>query len=347
MQLVELGVSQRESFERCPRHWYHSQMMGEDNRGLEPLRDSIPLMFGTLGHTGLRVVYEDIRNKQFDPEGTKDRATNAVREQRAQMFPEEVPEGLTMVEAFVAGYLKFYENDSQFDVLAIEHEFSIIPEDFYPAEVIDRACKYHGVDRLPSLRGTIDLVIDTPTGLIIVDHKFHKVMELDMVDMLGWWKQPKVYTRAAGIHWKRPVRGYIHNQVRKPTGLSPKKIKGVMESAEDFNHRLSQEYIEYPDYVTNYGAKKGYFYRTDPLPASFNDPEWLEEMAFLDAKITRSAQDVPEGPTWGSAPASIPRVSPTVSCKKYGGWCEFMSLCCHGYTPATLDGFRERREHHR
>ena len=347
MKLVELGVSQRESFERCRRHWFHSQMMGNENRGIEPQSESLALMFGTLGHTGCRVIYEDIRNGVFNPEHTRDRAISAVREQRNQKYPNEVPEGLAMVEAFVEGYVRFYKDDSEFDVLAIEQEFSIIPSDFYPPEIIDRACEYHGVNQLPILRGTIDLVLDTPTGLIVMDHKFHKYLETDMVDMIGWWKQPKVYTRAAGVHWKRPVRGYIHNQIRKPFGLKPKKINGDMESAGQFMERISQEYVNYPDYAQNYGSKKGYFFRSHPIPGEFNDPVWLNEMAFLDAQMVRTAADIPNEPNWGEAPPSVPRVSPTVACKKYGGWCEFMPLCSHGYSPATLELYREKGEHHR
>lgn len=357
MKLMEIGVSQRETYQLCQRKWAISQLMGSKGWGLIPARASVAQDFGTIGHVGLQTWYANLM-RRISPEDAVKPAKLAMDEFRRDLIKRwnvelgisadetaSAEAELSIVDSFIDGYSKFYREDSLWEIVDIEKNFSIPGWDYYPKEAIDKYVPL-GFD-LPNVRGTVDLIVRTDRGLIVIDHKFHKFIDTDLQEIMSFWKQPKVYCRAVELIYGEPVVGYIHNQIRKPNGLKPRldKKTGTYESAEEFAQRLANEYLDFPSYFEEYpDRKKGYFARSDLIEVDTADQRFLPEMLCLDVEMKIRAENV-VSPT-AEPPPMIARSSPKNACNKFGETCPYMDLCKFGHSPATIGLFVERLEPH-
>lgn len=346
MKLTELGVSQRECYEICPALWYYQHILGTRHWGVVPRTTSLALDWGRIGHLALQAWYESLK-AGATPEEATHQAKTAARSQ----VPSESND-LALVESFVDGYSSWYASDpNRWDILATEWGFCLPAQQFYGEEIAGSASGAFSVDELPMTRGTVDLIVrDRQSGAyLVVDHKFHKTIDVQLDIKIDWWYQPQIYTRAFNLIWQPdgPVY-YLHNQIRKPAdGLKPKKQRdGQLESIDDFLERLRLEYITYPDFTEEYpNNKKGYFHRSEPLAIEAK-PQLLLEMALLDAEMTSVANTIQPDKPWGPKPVWIRRRSSKISCQKYGRICDYAPLCAYGISPATLEPFEERSEVH-
>lgn len=364
MKLVELGVTQRNDWERCPCYHYHAYMMGELRQGLVLGRDALPLIWGTIGHAGLSAWYNDLRFGSSIDKATANAEQTMINLREAivgEWFDEQGvsrdhaddqdARALKLVSSFVKGYADYFSADANWDITVIEKEFSIPAGIFYPTEILEQTCLDWGLEKedFPNVRGTIDLCVQTEHGILVVDHKFLKYIVRDLEVGLAFWKQPNVYCRAAELLFGN-VRGYVHNQIRKPTGLKRRASLKTFESEEEFLTRLYDEYLSYPDYYETYPSnKKGYFARSDPLSAFHNSEKFLTGLCNLDAEIITAYKRIPEpeeGQQLGPPPPHFTRRDPTVACNKYGKVCDYINLCSFGYTPATMEIFIDRHEPH-
>ena len=356
---LEIGVSQREAWSRCPRYWYWNQVAGNKGWGIVPAMEALPLSWGRLGHAGLAAWYAALREKVADPVQVGLDAIDAELARHLDgMSPEQLEQyvsehnKLGLVRSFLRGYASWFgAGDSQWEVLAIEWEFCLPAEEFYPPAVVTvaRAASSHILQELPAVRGTVDLLVRDPhRGLLVMDHKFNTSVQTDLETGLRWWPQPIVYCRAVELTWNEAPH-YVHNQVRKPApGLKPRKQDdGSYESAEEFQQRLNEEYLCYPDYSEKYtGNKKGYFFRSEPLDATASE-EFLLEQARLDVEIASTRVQLPDAPgLQDPLPGLVPRRSPRVACGLYGKKCPYSALCELGCSPATMEAFMERDEPH-
>jgi len=183
-------------------------------------------------------------------------------------------------------------------------------------------------------RGRIDLLVETPFGLYIVDHKTHKTLPdmndrlLDAASALYLW---------AALRNKIPVQGFIWNYVKTKAPTVPK-----LAYAGTRRERLSTRTID-TDYPTMYRALKKYgmpladhaerlawlksqryqhgepqsssFFRRDTLHKS---PEVLRQIAREALHTSKRMHEYP----WDRV-GHIERV-PERSCKYM---CSYMDLC--------------------
>jgi len=344
MKIAEIGTSQRTCWQLCRAKHYHAFVMGRGGSGIAPLAEPLAPLFGRCGHYALQVWYWHLANGAH-PEEACGMASEAVRkfvqEQRAEMAkafggrPPSYIDGdgseLTLVESFLNGYASYYADDRHLDIISIEWSFTIPAEIFYD----DPSAR-----DLPSCRGTIDLVFDTPDGPVIMDHKFNQYLETDLTSRASFWPQAINYARAAEVSFGK-VAGFILNQIRKPTSLRP--TNG--ESFDDFLSRIRSEYVSYPDYNGDYPRKRGYFLRSGILPIleGGRARRYLEEQKHLDREIVEAYAGM-EAPAVGEPPPHIRRNWD--ACHRWGAHCEYLDLCEYGYNPATLAAFQEREEVH-
>lgn len=364
MKITEIGQSQRQSWDRCPAYHYHSYHMGDRGWGIIKPTEPLAQLFGRAGHAGLQTWYSLLRTGN-DPFESVEPALKTMQDfvadvrervsdgdwQRLNDMEESGAASLCMVESFIDGYANHYGRaDSQLKIEAVEWSFSLPASEFYGPKVLDYVSKLgYSVDDLPFIRGTVDLIIRTPDGLLIMDHKFERFVGGDLTIGLPFWVQPITYCRAVSQVFGCPVVGYMHNQIRKPSGLKPCKTKEGVESYDDFLTRIRAEYIEFPDYRTEYKSggrpKKGYFIRSDLIPIPDAPTKFLLEMAIEDARRSAIYRPLPDPIGWREPPPTICRRHS--SCQMYGEVCPYMPLCSFGYNPATFEMYVERDEPHK
>lgn len=366
MKLTEIGVSQREAYERCPVYWYHAYCLGDKGWGIEPTNEPVATLWGTICHAGLAEFYRGL-SLGGDPLDLVKPAVEAmvkIRDERLAAFrqafgqdyvPEdsEAKSDVRLCDCFMKGYVRFHLDDKLLNVIAVEKDFSLPTEAFYPSDLIEQVCKAVGVDpsMLPNPRGTIDLIYETASGARgVMDHKFNSYVDTDLDWGISHWKQPLVYSRAASILFDKPISEYTHNQIRKPSnGLKPRydKASDTYESPEEFRTRLAREYLDFPDYRYAYpDRKKGYFYRSVISDPPFGDRRFLAELLFEDCLMARTAATLPDLPGFTEPPPWIPRRDARGGCKHYGKSCVYSKLCDFGYNPATKAFFVDRFEPH-
>ena len=360
MRLSELGVSQRESWERCLAYHYYSYLAGENGIGIVPVSYPYALLWGGIGHKGLAEWYSQLR-VGTSPEDAVASAKQVLVDEKNTLMDKwkesekdldekelHVQKSFVLLDSFIDGYAKFYEDDKKFNIVAVEWEFNIPAESFYPSEIIDSVTKLYGVE-LPNVRGTVDFVAEGRDGVwVVMDHKFNSMIETDLEPCMTFWKQPTIYARAVHLLWGARDVVYVHNQIRKPSGnLAPRMEKGRQESADEFLERIRDDYLLYPDYLDDLypRGKKGYFYRASPLAISFDSKRFLAELACQDSEMVVSAGRLPERVGWKPPPPFLPRRHS--ACKKWGGKpCEYHMLCTFGHNPVTVSHYVEREEPH-
>lgn len=326
--------------------------MGQKGWGLVPQTNNPALEFGSLGHKALQTYYGALRMGM----SREDAVTHALRTLDdilpSEIGPDTIPsKTMEVSRSFVRGYDKFYWDDSSWNILAIEWQFSIPARTFY-GPVLEEA---HDIlpgfdpDKLPVCRGTVDIIREEGDQLVVMDHKFQKNIDTGLPDIATFWRQPLNYCRAVEIVLGRMVRGYVHNQIRKPAdSLKPKfdPVCQQFESADDFAERLSQEYLDFPDYSAAYpNRKKGYFLRSDEMEMVCSYTFLLEQLC-LDWEMITMRERCGEIKPFHEPPPFLPRRDPKSTCKRWGGDCEYMDLCTFGWSPMTIQGLMEREEPH-
>ena len=348
--LDEVGVSQRETFERCEAKWFYSQLMGTQGWGLIPTAAQIHFDWGTIGHAGLRVWYDGLRSG-LSPEEAMIPAQQAIEATLAEFELPPDDNSLEITKSFMEGYSLWYAPDCRKKVRAVEWSFTIPAEIFYSPQMVEQACRQFGCLSIPAIRGTVDLICQPEDNVFeVTDHKFVGIVNRAVEEKLAYWKQPIVYSRAVKLLWSCDHVRYVHNQVRKPAkGLRPKfnKSNGTVESAADFLGRIRQEYVEFPDYNEAYPNNKvGYFHRSDAFDVDVDSQSFLWELIALDAQMSVKRDMLPESIGYMDRPWYIPRKSPGVACEAYFTKCPYQLLCSYGQTPATMPFFVERERPH-
>jgi len=359
MRITELGTSQRDAWARCPALHYHQYMMGTRGWGITPYAEPLALLFGQTGHVGLETWYTSIR-AGVDPLAAVAASVTAMREKVTAIQKQWAERGdgesaptlidgdegdLIIAEAFMAGYANYFKDDAKFRIVAVEWSFNIDAASFYePALGLVKPPL--PLSEMPPTRGTIDLVIETDKGFVLVDHKFHKSIVTDLETGSSFWPQAITYSRAVELTFG-PVAGFVYNQIRKPSGLKPKTIGGELESQDAFLERLRAEYILYPDYFERYngGRKRGYFLRSPVLPVSTAPKRFLAECLYRDGLMCATYALLPDRVDFNAPPPTIPRNH--AECSRWGRACPYVNLCTWGYNPATLREFAEREEAHK
>lgn len=171
------------------------------------------------------------------------------------------------------------------------------------------------------LTGKVDLVFTiTDDGLWVLDHKTS--VRLDLKTVMGWDFRFQ-FMFYVWLLWKSKgemFRGYYINALKKPTIRQKQK-----ETEEEFYLRLENEMTMEPE---------KYYYR-ERLLINQQSLTYFEDNV-LGPKIARilvlTSPHISD-----SIKGSIVNNMNTDYCQRYGGPCQFLPLCNHGY---ELEGFQ-------
>lgn len=351
---MEIGVTQRESFEQCPAYWYYAHVCGEHGWGIVPVTTRVALDWGKAGHAALQVLYGNLAlGKPFSESIAS--AQDAIRDKLPPTFDENSSD-LPGALGFVEGYASFYQDDGrEWEVIATEWDFAIPATLFYPPALYAQVFPTNGNSTPHVVRGTVDLIARCRNEssehfgqLMVVDHKCKNRLDTTLEHRMTYWMQPRTYCRAVELTLNEPCRWYVHNQIRKPQGLRPKLATyRTVESAAEFIDRIRQEYLSYPDYTVDYPkGKRGYFLRSVPLEVNPDEPRWLLEMLYLDKRIYDARAALPAAPGYIEPPPWCTRHSPSFACERWNQACTYSPLCSWGHSPATLADYIEREDPH-
>jgi hypothetical protein len=214
-----------------------------------------------------------------------------------------------VLPAMVRAYTIYYKDDhKKWNVIKCEEEIEVMFRGF-------------------RLRGKIDLTLEEPDGLFIVDHK--TTSKLDKNIVAGWdfrfqfmfylWLKSKL----------QRCKGYYINAVKKPE-LRIKKTEDIVTFAD----RVFQDMIIEPD--------KYYYRERFPVPS-----DALEhfEKTVLSHKL-RKLEAVLDPNTPLDLAKAIVQDKNTDECQHFSGPpCPYLELCRHGYTKMGFLYTRKENKH--
>jgi hypothetical protein len=196
MTVISASHSEVESFQLCERRHYY----GYGER-LESTGKSDAQARGILGHAALASLYSSLK---IDPSWDKAWAlgVKTIRD----LAPNYDQEIVSSVNGLFKAYVDYYrEQWNDWTVLEVEKRYDVhISEDFVVPMVID-------------------LIVDTPDGITVVDHKFvYDFMSASDSDM-----SPQVFKYARALEAEGiKVERAVYNQIRYRDTKSNKTAPG-------------------------------------------------------------------------------------------------------------------------
>ena len=213
----KFSISDLYQHDECARDWRWGQIY------LSP-RPRHQLWFGNVLHAGLEAYYRGERSLEAGLLGLRTRLNESVKEMR-----DSDPSFLSYIDKFeeLAGLLEpILINYSLFDlenplpgiVFQVEQYFNI------------------PISKQVSLSGKIDLILETPQGLIIVDHKTTSSMPTNLSG-LDMDEQLTMYAWACRELFGRPPIGVVYNNILKSIPKEPEVLK---TTTKDGRQQLSK-----------------------------------------------------------------------------------------------------------
>lgn len=276
-------------------------------RGLEQVRASAPLQFGSLAHRVLELTYRKYR------ECPSAKQVLSVLEKVRQDFMKEEgsrlsAEGLenlelntAVLEAILPEYFKFYKGDFK------EHKWVELEEKFCvpsPVPGVNLVGRIDGALRLKSKKLTL---FESKTK--------GRIEEDSLLDTLAFDFQNNVYQYALRQKYKEQPEGVLYNIIRRP-GQRLKKE----ESFDSFTKRIHEEIIKEPDY---------YFIRFEVAVPRTELKRFEVELKDVVTEFVK----------WWKG--ELPTYRNTSACMQKYGPCAFLPKCANGET-----GLYRNREVH-
>lgn len=287
------------------------------NRSIVPSETANPLFFGSAVHSAL---------EQWFKTGSRDAAQTAIMEQG---FPVE--DYLKASELFDA-YANHW-HDEPFDVVAIEHEFSL--------PLINPSTGRRS--RLFELRGKVDGVVrDKSSGrLFILEHKTTSAISAEYVDRIMLDQQIAIYAEAISRCLKEAVCGAIYDILEKP---SIRMKQG--ETDEEFEARRAELLAKSKTGKTTAKKKEAEtaLEFRERLRASITPENFRREIVEFDTGKLRDSM----AELWAIAEDMKKAVyyKNTGSCAQFGRACPYLSLCRAGGRVEDCGGLYEYRRAH-
>lgn len=275
--------------------------------GLEQVRASAPLQFGSLAHRVLELTYR--KYKTFPSA----KQVLSVLEQVRKEFMEEEgrrlsAEGLenletntAVLEAILPEYFKFYKGDfTQHKWVELEEKFSV-PS---PVPGVNLVGRIDGALRLKSKK--LHLFESKTKG---------RIEEDNLLDTLAFDFQNNVYQYALRHKYKEQPEGVLYNIIRRPG----QRLK-MNENLDAFSKRILEEIQKQPDY---------YFVRFEVAVPRTELKRFEVELKDIVTEFVK----------WWKGEISTYRN--TSACMQKFGPCAFLPKCANGET-----GLYRTREFH-
>lgn len=254
--------------------------------------------YGTACHSTWEQMYAT-RGARWAPAPLKITVPSLSLEQQKQ---RDYWEGILPVQ--MRAYARYWKDDF----------------DFFNPEKLEMVID-HTLPNGIRFTGKVDMIFTiTDDGLWVLDNKTS--VRLDLKTVMGWdfRFQFMFYVWLANKALGRTFKGYYINALKKPTIRVKQK-----ETFEEFLLRLENEMNMEPE---------KYFYR-ERLLINQGSLDYFERHV-LGPKIAR-IQLLTSPQVSDSIKGSIVNNMNTDYCQRYGGPCQFLPLCNHGY---ELEGFQ-------
>lgn len=227
---VEEHVSQSRimSYLTCPRKDYYEYVLG-----LKPKRTESYFIEGTFGHYGLEHWYTSKLMLRANMIKKVDELL--AGEELTQEEDEDYRVRLSaMIGACHAYKVKYAQDHNKYKILAVEKPFEL---------------ELGGV----KLKGRLDWVAeDVETGTLgFMEHKFVSQFPRDIISTLPLTLQQLVYCLAVENLFNKKPDWFMWNMIRKSSlrrkGVGAKDRNTRVESLQEFEVRVQQQYTEKPD----------------------------------------------------------------------------------------------------
>lgn len=287
------------------------------NRSIVPSETSNPIFFGTAVHSAL---------EQWFKTGSRDAAQTAIMEQGLPV--EDYLKASELFDAYANHW-----HDEPFDVVAVEHEFSL--------PLINPSTGRRS--RLFELRGKVDGVVrDKSSGrLFILEHKTTSAISAEYVDRIMLDQQIAIYADAISRCLKEAVCGAIYDILVKP---SIRMKQG--ETDEEFEARRAELLAKSKTGKTTAKKKEAEtaLEFRERLRASITPENFRREIVEFDTGKLRDSM----AELWAIASDMGKAVyyKNTGSCAQFGRACPYLSLCRAGGRVEDCGGLYEYRRAH-
>lgn len=263
--------------------------------GLEQLRASSPMQFGSIAHRVLELVYLEHKTAPSRKEVLRT-LNKVIREFQKEEGRRLSPEGLenletnaAILEAVLPEYFKFYK--AEFGAskwLELEQVFKV------ESPIV-------GVP----LVGRIDGAFMQRKELWLFESKTKgRIEEESLTDSLAFDFQTNLYQYILGKKYNKVPTGVLYNIIRRPGQRLKQK-----ESLKQFTSRILEEITAQPDH---------YFLRYEIISPSTESSRFQQELH----DVLKEFIDWWEG--------KLPTYRNTSSCIQRYGPCRFLPLCASG-----------------
>lgn len=309
--MASIWVTDLTYFSSCRRSWLWGKRWA-------PKLPKVEYWLGSAVHEGLEAYYKSQRNPDRAIKAVESFAISGLRDLESEFPPDQYPgalEGFDELASLALGMIQNYaifdeENPFPGKVLTVEQRFAV------PIQVGSRSV---------TVSGRADLILETPTGIWVVDHKTSSsefnLSGLDVDEQL---------TAYAWMYWKTTgvvPDSVVYNVLLKDLPAEPKELKSgglsrdksqktVYQLYRDKLKELGLDEGDYQEILDHYQSLGwGKFFQRDGASRNVYELENFERRAEQKARDILNIQKDPEEYAYPSPS--------TYQC----GWCQFLAPC--------------------